>query len=430
MASLEKNLSESLLWSEAKAILQKLHKNGFEAVLAGGAVRDALLRRPVKDFDIAASASPQETRALFPRSQTQGQRFGVLSLPASKNRLKSAEALKGRFFEIASFRKDGPYKDGRRPLFVRPASIEEDALRRDFTVNALFYDIRAGGRILDFTGGMEDLKARCIRAVGQPRQRFSEDRLRPLRAWRFSLVLDFSVEERTAGAVRRFAPDVFQVSSERIFEELSKALSSSPAGKAALALKEFGFLEVLFASKKALWDPLLFWRREFFKTPAADLALAMSILGLPFFYADPDGFAGLLRRSLKAPAKLAQRAASFIRGARLLISPQGPFVEKMEALAALARPLADLALAAAPFAKSSLAEREIEALFHAFEARKAKSGALPPPLIKGEDLILQGFAPSQALGQAKKRAFALQIERNISSKKALLKALLEEEKKA
>ncbi len=210
--------------SVIREALASLDAAGFVGFLVGGCVRDFLLQRPTKDFDIATNATPDEIEKIFPGSLTVGKQFGVIKVPASD----------GSIVEIATFREDLEYKDGRHPVGVKFAGPEEDARRRDFTVNALFYDPKTQ-RILDTFDGLADLQARRIRAIGTPTARFKEDALRLLRAIRFATTLGFEIDPATLEAIRTQARLITRVSGERIREELGRMLRG-PKPATALAL--------------------------------------------------------------------------------------------------------------------------------------------------------------------------------------------------
>jgi len=199
--------------SAAIAVIKTLVSAGHQALLAGGCVRDSLLGREAKDFDIATSARPAEVMKLFPGSMTVGAHFGVVIVRRD-----------GHNIEVATFRRDGAYSDGRHPDEVTFTTAEEDAQRRDFTVNGLFLD-PLKDEVLDFVGGRADLASRIIRAIGDPHQRFGEDHLRLLRAVRFATVLDYQIETGTWNAIRELAPDIATVSAERVRDELAKTLT-------------------------------------------------------------------------------------------------------------------------------------------------------------------------------------------------------------
>src|SRR3990170_2053345 len=171
-------------------------------------VRDLLLGREPHDLDIVTSARPESVTDLFPHTVLTGAEFGVVTV-----------VVEGRTFQVATFRREGPYLDGRRPTYVEYADLREDVLRRDFTVNALVYDPIAD-RVLDFTGGLADLERRTLRTVGEPAARFGEDRLRLLRAVRFATELQFSIEPSTLDAIRTLAPTIGGGSAERIRDEV------------------------------------------------------------------------------------------------------------------------------------------------------------------------------------------------------------------
>ena len=222
--------TEDERWVAACAICARLRARGHRALLAGGCVRDILLGRVPKDYDIATSARPEEVAALLDPVKEVGASFAVqrLSLPEGA-------------FEIATFRKDGPYADGRRPVSIEYADETADARRRDFTINAMFLD-PADGRIIDHVGGREDLAARLIRTVGPPRARFEEDHLRLLRAVRFAARLSFEIEPATFRAIQTMAPLVARTSPERIRDELVMCFTQGAAGEALRLLDRTGLL--------------------------------------------------------------------------------------------------------------------------------------------------------------------------------------------
>ena len=211
-----------MLREEATTIVRRLQQAGHQAVFAGGSVRDALLGLEPADYDIATSATPDEVEALFERTIPIGRHFGILLVASGDHH-----------FEVATFRKDEGYEDGRRPVAVTFTDIETDARRRDFTINAMFEDPVAG-RILDFTGGRDDLAAGVLRAVGEPDERFHEDSLRLLRAVRFSARFGFAIDPATLEAMKRNAASISRVSAERIGDELVRMLTE---GRARLAFE-------------------------------------------------------------------------------------------------------------------------------------------------------------------------------------------------
>lgn len=226
----------------ALRVVRTLRDQGHEALLAGGCVRDILLGRDPKDFDVATSASPDEVEALFPQTVPVGKQFGVVHVVERP----------GVSVEVATFRYDGPYLDGRHPSSVRFTGPEEDAARRDFTVNALFYDPEAR-EVLDFVGGLADLEGKVIRAVGDATVRFAEDKLRLLRAVRFAASLRFDIEEETFAAVAAMAGQATVCSPERIAAELQKMLLSRGQSRAMRLMFETGLLDAILPEIAAMY---------------------------------------------------------------------------------------------------------------------------------------------------------------------------------
>jgi putative nucleotidyltransferase with HDIG domain len=228
----------------AEEIIDQLRAAGHAAYLAGGCVRDLLLGRVPSDFDVATSARPDVVMGLFPRTFAVGASFGVILV---------AEEIDGVevVTEVATFRNDGAYADGRRPESVRFSDKpEEDVQRRDFTINGMLLDpqiLRESGDlsdvVLDFVGGRDDLAARLVRAIGDPAQRFSEDKLRMLRAIRFAARFDFEIEPQTEEAIRQFASEISQVSRERVRDELTRMLTEGHARRAFELLDRTGLLK-------------------------------------------------------------------------------------------------------------------------------------------------------------------------------------------
>lgn len=200
----------------AVEVVQKLRTAGHAALFAGGCVRDQLLWTAPKDFDVATSALPDQVREVFGvrRTLAIGASFGVITVLGAKGMAP---------IEVATFRSDGAYSDGRRPDAVRFTSAEEDAQRRDFTINGLFFDPIAG-EVIDYVGGQTDLAAKVVRAIGDPAARFAEDKLRMLRAVRFAATLEFALDGATLAAIQTHAAEISQVSAERIGAELKRML--------------------------------------------------------------------------------------------------------------------------------------------------------------------------------------------------------------
>src|SRR5437763_7588293 len=191
----------------AREIAQRLRGRGHIAYFAGGCVRDMVRDLPAKDFDIATDATPDVVQKIFPRTYAVGAAFGVVVVVDN-----------GFNFEVATFRSDGAYLDHRHPVDVRFSSPEEDAKRRDFTINGMFFDPEKN-EVIDFVGGRDDIEAKLIRAIGKPGDRFEEDRLRMLRAVRFATVLDYQIDDQTWKALLESADAINEISAERIRDE-------------------------------------------------------------------------------------------------------------------------------------------------------------------------------------------------------------------
>src|SRR3954462_13574945 len=203
----------------ALEIAQKLRSGGFEALWAGGCVRDELLGLTPKDYDVATSATPEQIRDLFGHRRTLpiGAAFGVITVlgPRTAGQI-----------EVATFRTDAAYSDGRHPDSVSFTTAEHDAQRRDFTINGLFYDPIAN-QVVDYVGGQQDLQQRTIRAIGEPRSRIGEDKLRMLRAVRFAATFNFEIDPPTFVAIQQLAAEINTVSAERIGMEIRRMLLDS-----------------------------------------------------------------------------------------------------------------------------------------------------------------------------------------------------------
>ena len=217
-----------------------LRQAGFQALLAGGCVRDLVLGRTPKDWDVATDAGPEEVEGLFAHTVSVGAKFGIVVV-----------ILGERHYEVARFRRDGLYRDGRRPETVEYADAEADAWRRDFTINGMFFD-PLGGELIDYVGGREDLATGIIRAIGDPEERLAEDYLRLLRTVRFAARLDFSIEPATFAALRTHAGRITEVSAERIRAELTLLLIEGGAVRGLKLLDQSGLLTVLLPEVAAM----------------------------------------------------------------------------------------------------------------------------------------------------------------------------------
>jgi len=264
-------------------IVQKLRAAGYEALWAGGCVRDELLGLVPKDYDVATSATPDQIRDVFGRRRTLpiGAAFGVITVlgPRTAGQI-----------EVATFRSDAAYSDGRHPDSVTFTNAEHDAQRRDFTINGLFYDPVAGA-VVDYVGGQKDIERKIIRAIGDPRLRLSEDKLRMLRAVRFAAAFNFEIDSATFEAIRQMAADINTVSAERIGMEIRRMLIDPNRAVALRLLRDTKLLSQVLPEANRLTEA------EFEETARVLTALSEPTLSLAFaalllFIAEPGNDTG------------------------------------------------------------------------------------------------------------------------------------------
>jgi poly(A) polymerase len=234
---------------EALRIARTLREHGYSAYLVGGCVRDLLLGREPADYDVTTSATPNEVIRIFPQTYAVGAQFGVVLVPIRKD---TATEPDNYAIEVATFRSDGAYSDGRHPdevKFSKDARL--DVQRRDFTINGMLLDPDTK-EILDYVGGREDLQRGVIRTIGEPHQRFAEDKLRMLRAVRFAARFGYSIDAETLSAIRELAPQIHQVSRERVRDEILKMLTEGHARRAFELLNETTLLEQVLPEIKKM----------------------------------------------------------------------------------------------------------------------------------------------------------------------------------
>jgi poly(A) polymerase len=298
----------------AKDVVRTLRDAGYETYLVGGCVRDRLLGIEPEDWDVATAARPDEAAPLFAATREVGRHFGVLQVQHGLH-----------WIEVATFRTEGPYSDGRRPDSVQFTDARTDAERRDFTVNALFLD-PASGEVVDFVGGQADLQARLVRAVGNPAERFAEDALRLLRAVRFACRLGFEIEPATWDAMRGAAPRIASTSAERVRDEILTMLVG-PAPRRALELLEAsGLLQVVLPEVAALrgvtqspdhhpegdvWQHVL-RMLDLMRDPTPELALGVLLhdIGKPVTWRESEGkirFYGHVDAGVEIAARVLER---------------------------------------------------------------------------------------------------------------------------
>jgi poly(A) polymerase len=385
-------------------VVRKLRGAGFEALWAGGCVRDELLGLAPKDYDVATNATPAEIRRLFGRRRTLavGAAFGTIVVLGPKPAGQ---------VEVTTFRQDAEYSDGRHPDQVTFSNAREDAQRRDFTINGLFYD-PVEERVIDYVGGQEDLRRRRVRAIGDARARFAEDKLRLLRAVRFAATYEFELEDGTHRAIREMATEITVVSAERIAAEMRLALTARQRVRAVRLLVETGLAQAVLPEiipggpdgERQLDRALDVLDR----LDEPGFPLAMAALLLPFVDAEAarqigrrwrlsnqeiDRIAWLLENR---DALVDARAARWSRLQPILIDPG---IEDLLALTEAARPecAADLDFCRE---KLRLPRKELD----------------PAPLLTGNDLLARGLKPGPQFRVLLERVRAAQLDGEIHTK--------------
>ncbi len=403
----------------AVTVVRALRERGHVAYFAGGCVRDELLGSEPEDYDVATDAWPEQVREIWRNVSEVGASFGVMLVREG-----------GQTIEVATFRTEGVYSDKRRPDRVEYADAPSDARRRDFTINAMFLDPlgeraeaigrEIEGEVIDYVGGLKDLAAGVVRAVGEPEKRLAEDHLRALRAVRFAARLGFQLDEATAGAVRRHASELAGVSAERVGDEIRRMLAH--ANRAAA----IGLMEELGLDGPALRDGLpaggVRWVHG-----AASLAGALAGWAVGRLEArgvseqDEEAVVELVRawRSALCLSNDERDAlGGALRGARVLAS------EFLEASVARQKRWASSAwfedsarlLEAGGLGVSATVRQRVR------ELEMTPGGLSPATLLDGRDLIGLGFAPGPGMGEALDRLYDMQLENEISDRESALKA--------
>ncbi len=403
-------LQKIAFWPEIKALIQNLCQKGFPTVLAGGAVRDILLGRAVKDIDLASPAQPEELLKIFPSAKGKFAKYGVVLVPIKK----------GKLVEITSFRKDSHSSDGRRPDSISYGTMEEDAQRRDFTINALFYDPQQNS-IIDKTGGLKDLREKRLKAVGSPEKRFEEDHLRAIRALRLAHKLIFHIDKATKKAIPLFAQKIKKLSQERILSELESLFSEGRIGPALSLLKQYGFFESLFPGlpqKSPFFkDPFVFWDKNF--SFFHEKAFCWAILALPFFYSQPES-AHIFLKKLRLKSSDIKKVLSYLKAVKMLTS-HSLLSEKLKALEGQKGPVFELSFF---WQKSqNLCLEGLNQTLRRYE-RIQKGGRLPSPLVKGFDILERlPQLPRHKISPLLKEAYEIQIQKPSAGKSEILKQI-------
>jgi len=373
-------------------VVKVLRRNGFEALLAGGCVRDMLLRRRAKDYDVATDARPDEVAKLFRRTLKVGVKFGVVIV-----------LIRGMHVEVATFRTEADYEDGRHPVSVEFTNAAEDASRRDFTINGMYFD-PIEKKVIDYVGGQADLKKRIVRTIGNAENRFGEDHLRMLRAVRFSTQLDFAIEPATLSAISRLACTIKKMSGERIAMELEGILADPNRSAGASMLIESGLAEHIFdgflGEKAGLAVEVLGQLPQ-----RIDFALGLA----GFFAGFETEFAVERLRVLKLSNKQKQHA-------KYLLANRGRLLKEKMSLAELKQFLAE------PYFEDLYSlEKAIQkagdgdglAALKALRKRIEDLGDIelrPKPLLNGHNLARLGAASGPELGQLAEEMYIAQLE--------------------
>jgi poly(A) polymerase len=375
--------------ADALAVVRRLREAGHVAYWAGGCVRDLLLGREPKDYDVATDAPPDRVRALFSRTEAVGAAFGVILVRHRRSQI-----------EVATFRTEGPYLDGRRPSAVHFTTAQEDAKRRDFTINGLFLDPLAPGaladQVIDYVGGREDLERRVIRAIGEPDERFEEDHLRLLRAVRFAARFGFTIDPQTAAAIRRHAPRLARISPERIGEELRAMLPPPTRGRAWQLLNELDLAVIVFRfvdlppgepQESRGWDTFI---PNFAADETVPFGLALAAVGLQYeWWALPAGvdfrallersaaqhLAGALRRALRFSNDESEQVEQTLEGLSPLVRDELPTVAALKRF--LARPTAPLSRRLLAALTVELGSQRVESV--QYRLAELEKGDFAPP---------------------------------------------------
>jgi poly(A) polymerase len=416
----------------AVEVVRKLQHAGFRALWNGGCVRDFLMGRTPKDYDVATDARPDAVRELFGHRRTLavGANFGVIIVVGSK--------ASGNV-EVATFRREGPYLDGRRPEHVDFTGPEEDARRRDFTINGMFYD-PIKEQVHDYVGGERDLAAGVVRAIGRATDRMTEDKLRMLRAVRFAATLDFQLDAATADAVRAMAREIHVVSAERIAQELKRMLVDPHRRRAMELARETDLLlEVLPELRPILeapvptagarlrhsnWETAL-RRLQLLEQPTFELATAALFAGVPDLSAAEKSAQGksALARAFGKRLRLSNDETDAIEW--LLVHLPEVLQSRTKSLAQLKRMLAH------PLARDLLslarvdrlaADGELSAVMHCEELLRNTplEKLAPPPLVTGDDLIALGYQPGKKFRQVLDAVRDAQLNDEISTQEAAI----------
>ena len=416
-------------------VVRELGARGFRALLAGGCVRDRLLGGEPDDYDVATSATPGEVSAVFPRSNLVGAHFGVVIVKHG-----------GHQVEVATFRTDGSYGDGRRPDRVDFSTPEEDAKRRDFTVNGLFED-PLSGEVIDFVGGLEDLKARRLRAIGEAEARFREDGLRLLRAVRFATRLGFEIEAGTREALAGCADLLGRISIERIRDEFSRILTGPDRRRGVELLVETGLMHHIvpevyeligcdqppeFHPEGDVYTHTMIMLELLDAEAPIDLCLAVLLhdIGKPPTRTVDEGtgrprfnghdkvgadMAGQILRRLRYPNEVIDRVVTMVARHMQFMHVQQMRVAKVRRFMGVPTFQKEMELHRVDCASSNGFTDNYDFL-RGKELEFASEPVLPPPLVSGRDLIERGMKPGPRFREILDHIQTEQLEGRVSER--------------
>jgi tRNA nucleotidyltransferase/poly(A) polymerase len=412
---------------DALAVVRRLRESGHVAYFAGGCVRDMLLGFRPKDYDVATDAPPNRVRALFPRTQAVGAAFGVILVRQRRSQV-----------EVATFRTDLEYRDGRRPEGVRFATAEEDAKRRDFTINGLFLD-PVENRVIDYVGGQEDLKNKVLRAIGDADARFAEDHLRLLRAIRFAARFGLTIDSATDEAIARNAPHLVRISPERIAGELRTTLTPPTRASAWQTMRRYALDGVIFrflrSPTPSAHPEVAGGRAAFFErvSPGTHIPFGLALAAAAVDHvlvrlknlADwPDlsvrQTVRAVRQSLRISNEEAEEMEGALYGVEQLLRDANPRVATLKRF--LARPTALLSRALLAALPAELAPRRDDQERRLAELEKTDYA--PPPLITGDDLTGAGLTPGPVFKQVLDEVYDAQLEGRVTTKDEALRLAL------
>ena len=397
-------------------VVYRLRQSGYEALWAGGCVRDELLGLAPADYDVATSARPEQVTATFRRTIEVGASFGVVEIIGPRRQNGSIPKV-----QVATFRCDGAYTDGRRPDSVTFATAEEDAQRRDFTINGMFFD-PIGGRIIDYVGGQADLRAKTLRAIGDAHARFREDKLRLLRAVRMAARFEFPIEAATAAAIREMSAQITVVSPERIAEELRKILAHPNRAWAVSQMAELGLLHPVLPEASASASANEAWLQTLDVLRRLDGPRWPEPAAVSF----PLAFAALMfrlgARSAVGAGKRLRFSNDEVSRVELLIEHVASLTHALTMKASQLNPILVHAgigeLLALNRAIAGASGESLAVVEHCEQILRTVPRAEldPPPLLTGDDLISNGWSPGPYFKKVLEAVREAQLDRTIATK--------------